>query len=72
MRGWQSRILAALAPSFFILCGLLLWISYRAAQGRLGPVPRWRIVLYLVGALAAFVLGGVATREKYRRIRRDD
>jgi 4-amino-4-deoxy-L-arabinose transferase-like glycosyltransferase len=72
MRPWQSRLLAALGPSFFILCAVLLWTVYRAWEGRLGPVPRWRMALFLVGAVLAFVMGGVATRERYRRMRRDD
>jgi hypothetical protein len=66
MQRWLSPWLARLAPSFFIICCLLLWSAYRAAQGRLGPVSNARIVLFIVAAVLSFVLGVIGTRERHR------
>jgi hypothetical protein len=65
-RSWLSPWLARLAPSFFIICCLLLWSAYRAAEGQMGPVSRGRIVLFLVAAVLAFVMGVIGTRERHR------
>jgi hypothetical protein len=61
--------MARLAPSFFIICALLLWESYRAVQGQLGRISGARVTLFLVGAVVSFVLGVVGTRERHRRMR---
>jgi hypothetical protein len=65
-RSWLSPWLARLAPSFFIICCLLLWSVYRAVQGQMGPVSGGCIALFLVAAVLAFVLGVIGTRERHR------
>lgn len=71
MRSWMSPWLARLAPSFFIIAVLLLWEVYQAAHGRLGPISRARVALFLIGALVSFVMGVIGTRERHR-INRDE
>lgn len=65
----RSRItpwLARFSFSFFILSGLLVWESYKALHGQLGPMSSGRITLFLIGALASFVLGVAGVRERHR------
>jgi hypothetical protein len=66
MRRSLSPWLARFSFSFFIGCGLLLWEAYRMAQGRLGPVRPWQIVLCTLGGLVCFVMGVVGIRERHR------
>jgi hypothetical protein len=58
--------LARFSFSLFILSGLLVWESYKALHGRLGPISSGRIILFLIGAVASFVLGVAGVRERHR------
>ena len=71
MRPWSSRIFAASGPSFFIVGMVLAWQGYKGAKGQLGKIEAWRVGLFLVAAMLSFVLGAIATREKYKRNRDD-
>ncbi len=70
----QSRLspwLARLSTSFFIGGGLLIWESYKAVHGQLGPISSARITLFLIAAMACMVLGVVGIRERHRPDRDD-
>jgi hypothetical protein len=68
LRAWLAR----LSFTLFILCGILLWESYRAAHGQLGQVSAGRITLWMIGALLSFVLACVGVRERHRPDRDDE
>ena len=62
MQRWLSR----LSFSFFIVAAVLLWEVYKILQGQRGYVPQWRIGLYCIFAMLAFVLGGLGVRARHR------
>jgi hypothetical protein len=66
MRSALSPWLARFSTSFIILGGFLLWESYKAVHGQLGPISNGRIVLFLIGATVSFVLAVVGIRERHR------
>ena len=45
---------------------MLAWETYRALQGQLGPLPEWRIALFMIGAAACFAMGFLGVRERHR------
>jgi hypothetical protein len=59
VKAWLAR----LAMSFFVIAAVLLWEAYRGTQRGLES---WRIMLDVIGAAAAIVLGVAGTREKHR------
>ena len=62
----MQRWIARFSFSFFILAAVLAWEVYNIIQGRRGYVPQWRIALYCIAAMMAFVLGGVGVRARHR------
>lgn len=62
MRPWLAR----LSFSFFVVGMVLGWEAYRAIQGQLGPLPAWRIALFMIGGAASFAMGFLGVRERHR------
>jgi cytochrome c oxidase assembly factor CtaG len=62
-----ERWLARLSFSFFIIAAVLFWEMYKISQGERGPVPTWRIGVYVVGCLLAIVLGALGVRARHRQ-----
>jgi hypothetical protein len=62
MQSWLSR----LSFSFLIVGMILAWHAYRAAGGRPGPIPTWKIILELIAAALCFVLGFMGIRQRHR------
>jgi cytochrome c oxidase assembly factor CtaG len=61
--------LARLAFSFFIVAALLVWEIYKTLDGQRGPVPSWRIGLYMIATVFAIVMGALGVRARHRLLR---
>jgi len=62
----MDRWLARLSFSFFIIAAVLVWEIYKSMIGERGPVPQWRIVLYMVATVMCIALGAMGVRARHR------
>ncbi|HTL28923.1 MAG TPA: hypothetical protein VL282_06880 [Tepidisphaeraceae bacterium] len=62
----MDRWLSRLSFSFFIIAAVLVWEIYKSLIGERGPVPQWRIALYLLATVISITLGAMGVRARHR------
>jgi hypothetical protein len=62
----NSRWLARLTFSFFIVGTFLSWEGYKGANGELGPISKYRILLYFFASMLCYVMGVMGLRQRHR------